>query len=65
MPAREETGDDLAPDVMLADDDAPDFGIEARDEIGRLVERNEGGRRGDGLCGHSRKNYGSAPSLSS
>ena len=61
--AGKQAGDDLAANLLLADDDAPDLRVEARDEIGGLVERNQGGRRGNGLCGHWKKATGrSGPS---
>ena len=36
--AGEETGQDFAPDLLLADDHAPDFVVESLDEAGGLVE---------------------------
>ena len=40
MSAREEAREDLATDVLLADDHASDFGVETRDEVGGFIERH-------------------------
>jgi len=42
MPAGQQTRKDFAPDALLADDRAADLGVEARNQVGGLLKREDG-----------------------